>query len=64
MKINLNFKISRFLLIPIILFSTPFLNNSQEAKAGLEFQWDQNSGHRRLKWLQTQNKRNFRNWKS
>ena len=61
MKINLNFKISRFLLIPIILFSTPFLNNSQEAKAGLEFQWDQNSGHRRLKWLQTQNKRNFRN---
>ena len=61
MKVTLNFKILRFLLIPTILFSTPFLNNIQDAKAGLEFQWDQNSGHRRLKWLQKQNKRNFRN---
>ena len=61
MKVNLNFKILRFLIIPTILFSTPFFNNIQDAKAGLEFQWDQNSGHRRLKWLQKQNKKSFRN---
>ena len=60
-NLALNSKILRFLLIPAILFSTPFSNNIQDAKAGLEFQWDQNSGHRRLKWLQKQNKKNFRN---
>ena len=60
-KLTLNSKFLRFFLIPTILFSTPLLNNIQNAKAGLEFQWDQNSGHRRLKWLQKQNKKNFRN---
>ena len=60
-KIALNSKILRFLLIPTILFSTPLLNYIQDAKAGLEFQWDQNSGYRRLKWLQKQNKKNYRN---
>jgi len=60
-KLALNSKFLRLFLIPTILFSTPFLNNIQNAKAGLEFQWDQNSGHRRLKWLQKQNKKNFRN---
>ena len=60
-KLALNSKFLRFLLIPTILFSTPFLNNIQNAKAGLEFEWDQNSGHRRLKWLQKQNKKSFRN---
>ena len=60
-KLTLNFKILRFFLIPTILFSTPFLNNIQNAKAGLEFQWDQNSGFRRLKWFQKENKRRFRN---
>ena len=51
MKFALNFKILRFLLIPTILFSTPLFSNFQDAKAGLEFQWDQDSGHRRLKWF-------------
>ena len=60
-KLTLNFKILRFFLIPAILLSTPFLNNTNEAKAGLEFQWDQDSGHRRLKWFQKENKRKFRN---
>ena len=60
-KLHLNFKILRLFLIPTILISTPFFNNIQEAKAGLEFQWDQNSGIRRLKWFQKENKRNFRN---
>jgi len=27
----------------------------------LEFQWDQDSGHRRLKWFQKENRRKFRN---
>ena len=60
-KFALNFKILRFFLIPIILVSTPFFINNQDAKAGLEFQWDQGSGYRRLKWFQKENKRRFRN---
>ena len=60
-KLKQNFKILRFFLIPVILISTPFFNNSQNAKAGLEFQWDQNSGIRRLKWYQKEDRRRFRN---
>ena len=60
-RLVLNFKILRFFLIPTILISTPFFSNIKEVKAGLEFQWDQNSGIRRLKWFQKENKRNFRN---
>jgi len=60
-KLNLNLKILRFFLIPTILVSTPFFNYIQDAKAGLEFQWDQDSGYRRLKWFQKENKRRFRN---
>ena len=60
-KFAFNFKILRFFLIPTILLSTQFLNKSQDAKAGLEFQWDQDSGYRRLKWFQKENKRRFRN---
>jgi len=60
-KLALNFKILRFFLIPTILVSTPFFNKLQDAKAGLEFQWDQDSGYRRLKWLQKENRRKFRN---
>ena len=60
-KLDLNFKILKFFLIPTILVSTPFFNVIQDAKAGLEFQWDQNSSFRRLKWFQKENKRKFRN---
>ena len=60
-KLALNLKFLRFFLIPTILFTTPFLNNIKDAKAGLEFQWDQDSGYRRLKWFQKDNKRRFRN---
>ena len=60
-KLTLNFKILRFFLIPTILFSIPLFNNIQFAKAGLEFQWDQDSGHRRLKWFQKEKRRKFRN---
>ena len=60
-KLSLNFKIFRFFLIPTFLFSTPLINSINEAKAGLEFQWDQDSGYRRLKWFQKEEKRRFRN---
>ncbi len=60
-KLTLNLKILRFFIIPTILFSTPFFYNLQDAKAGLEFQWDQDSSFRRLKWFQKENKRRFRN---
>ena len=60
-KPYLNFKVLRFLLIPTILFSTPFLNKIEDVKAGIEFQWDQNSGFRRLKWYQKQSRKRFRN---
>ena len=60
-KLALSFRILRFFLIPTILVSTPFINHTQDVKAGLEFQWDQNSGYRRLRWFQKENKRRFRN---
>jgi hypothetical protein len=60
-KITLNLKILRFFIIPTILVSTPFFKNFQDAKAGLEFQWNQDSNYRKLKWFQKENKRKFRN---
>ena len=60
-KFALNSKNLRFLLIPAILFSTPFFSNIQDAKAGLEFQWDQDDSFRRLKWFQKEEKKRFRN---
>ena len=60
-KLSLNFKILKFFLIPTILFSTPLLIHIQDAKAGFEFQWNQNSGYRRLKWFQKENTKRFRN---
>jgi len=60
-NLSLSFKILRFSLLPTILVSTPFFNSIQDAKAGLEFQWDQTSGIRQLKWFQKENKRRFKN---
>ena len=60
-KLILNHKIFRVFIIPIILVSTPFFCNIQDAKAGLEFQWNQNDNYRRLKWFQKENKRRLRN---
>ena len=60
-KLTFNLKILRFFLLPVILFSTPLLNKFQNAQAGLEFQWDQDSSYRRLRWFQKENKRGFRN---
>ena len=60
-KFALNFKILRLFLIPTILLTTPFLYNIQDAKAGFEFQWDQDSGYNRLKWFQKEKKSKLRN---
>ena len=60
-KLILNYKIFRVFIIPIILFSTPFFCNIQDAKARLEFQWNQNDNYRKLKWFQKENKKRFRN---
>ena len=59
-RFALNFKILR-LLLPTILVLTPLFSYRQIAQAGLEFQWDQNSAYRRLKWFQKENKKRFRN---
>jgi len=60
-KIASKFKILRLFLIPIVLVITPFFNKPQDAKAGLEFQWEQDSGYRRLKWFQKEKRSKFRN---
>ena len=54
-------KILKLLLISPLLVSIPFFSNSNPVKAGLEFQWDQNSGLKRLKWFQTDGEKRSRN---
>ena len=60
-KFAFNFKILRFFLIPTVLISTTLLSNNQDVRAGLEFQWEDNTGYRKLKWFQKDNKKRFRN---
>ena len=60
-KLALNSKILKFFLIPTFLIATPFIYKMQDVKAGLEFQWDQNTGYKRLKWFQKENRNYFRN---
>ena len=55
-----NLKILRFFIIPTLLVLNPFYN-IQDVQAGLEFQWNQDDGLRRLKWFQRENKRKLRN---
>tara|TARA_A100001388_G_C28707301_1_gene469356 strand:- start:9 stop:542 length:534 start_codon:yes stop_codon:yes gene_type:complete len=50
-----------FLFISPIFFSLPVSYFIEDANAALEFQWDQNSGFKRLKWFQKENEKNFRN---
>ena len=60
-KLILNLKILKLLFFSPLLISIPFYLGNSDAKAGLEFQWDQDSGYRRLKWFQKENKKGFRN---
>tara|TARA_B100001989_G_C24481979_1_gene434920 strand:+ start:445 stop:1014 length:570 start_codon:yes stop_codon:yes gene_type:complete len=59
-KIFKKSQILKFLLVAPFLFSIPLLHNVK-VNAGLEFQWDQDSGYRRLKWLQKRNEKRARN---
>ena len=60
-KLILNLKILKILFFSPLLISTPFFIDNSYVKAGLEFQWDQNSGYRRLKWFQKVSNKRFRN---
>ena len=60
-RIHSNLKIFRFFFISPILFSLPIIYFSGDAKAGLEFQWNQNTGYKRLNWFQKESKKHFRN---
>ena len=60
-KFFYNFEIFRFFLIPTLLVSTTLFGNIQDVRAGLEFQWETDTGYRRLKWFQKENKKKFRN---
>ena len=60
-KFALNLKLLRFTLFSPLLISIPFFLENNYVKAGLEFQWDQDSGYRKLKWFQKEDKRKFRN---
>ena len=60
-KFALNFKILKLLFFSPLLISIPFYLTNSDAKAGMEFQWDQDSGYRKLKWYQKEDKRKFRN---
>ena len=60
-KFAFNFKVLRFFLIPTVLITSTFFSKNQEVRAGLEFQWEQDTGYRKLKWFQKKNKKRFRN---
>ncbi len=59
-KILNKHKILKFLLLSPFLISIPLFNNT-EVKSALEFQWDQESGYRKLKWFQKNNLSKARN---
>jgi len=63
--LNKQKKIRKSSIIKLLLFSSflipiPFFKIN-EAKAGLEFQWDNNPYYRRLKWFQTNSEKRSRN---
>ena len=60
-KFSSNFKFLKLLFISPILVSIPFFNNYNYVRAGFEFQWDQNTGYKRLNWHQTSNEKRSRN---
>ena len=53
-------KIIQFLALSSFLISIPFLSHNK-VSAALEFQWNQDSGYRRLKWFQKNNEKGRRN---
>ncbi len=60
-NLNLNLKILKLFLITPLLVSIPLSPFIGDVKAGLELQWDQDTGYRRLKWFQKEAKKSLRN---
>ncbi len=60
-KIGLHLKIFRFLFLSPIFLSLPIIYFNGDVQAGLEFQWNEGDGFKRLKWFQKENKKKFRN---
>ena len=62
-----NKKDNLFLILIKCIAFTPFLfllintNSPKALKAGLEFQWNENTNFKKLKWFQTADRRNARN---
>jgi len=59
-RILKNSKLLCFILFTSFLIPIPFFNTN-EAKAGLEFQWDANPNYKKLKWFQTNGDKRARN---
>ena len=60
-KNNLFSKLFKYTaIVPLLLF-LPIANNPNPLKAGVEFQWEDNKNFKKLKWFQTEEKKNFRN---
>ena len=57
----LKIRLLKLLFFSPFLFSIPLFNNIQDANAGIEFQWNEDSGFKSLNWFQKENKRRFRN---
>ena len=60
-KNKLFYKLFKYTTLAPLLLFLPIVNNPNPLKAGLEFQWDSNQNFKKLKWFQTEEKKNFRN---
>ena len=60
-KNKLFYKLFKYTALAPLLLFLPIANNPNSLKASVEFQWDSNQNFKKLKWFQTEGKRNFRN---
>ena len=57
--LNPNTLLKILLIAPFLITFIPFQSN--QSKAGIEFQWDNNSGYRKLKWRQNTGSKKAKN---
>ena len=60
-KNKLFYKLFKYTALAPLLLFLPIANNPNSLKAGVEFQWDSNQDFKKLKWFQTEEKKNLRN---
>ena len=60
-KNKLFFRLFKYTALAPLLLFLPIANNPNSLKAGVEFQWDSNKNFKKLKWFQTEERKNFRN---